>query len=188
MTNYDEYRCLGESMMDMSEKERMQVGCLAPLCYGLALAIGLLLCWLLGSCRSVQYVEVPKVHTETVHVHDTIRQTDSLWREVSTVIREVDSTELAALGIKLKNLQQDKAWLIERESQQKERSQGDKIMVKEVIKGDSIPVPYPVKEPLSRWQQFCCDYGKFMLGTTAAVVLTTGVLVVLWLRKRRKQS
>ena len=109
--------------------------------------IGLYLLALLGllcvmcSCKHTEYVPIRETHTEIKNTHDTIRQVDSVWNEVSTVIREVDSTELAALGIKIKNLQQEKAWLIERDNQKKEKSQGEKITSIEYIKGDSIPVP-----------------------------------------------
>ena len=153
--------------------------------------IGLYLLAVLGllcvmcSCKHTEYVPIRETHTEFKNIHDTIRQIDSVWNEVSTVIREVDSTELAALGIKIKNLQQEKAWLIERDNQKKEKSQGEKITSIEYIKGDSIPVPYPVKEPLSRWQQFCCDYGKIMIGATIASVIAVTAIIILWIRRRR---
>lgn len=153
--------------------------------------IGLYLLALLGllcvmcSCKHTEYVPIRETHTEIKNIHDTIRQVDSVWNEVSTVIREVDSTELAALGIKIKNLQQEKAWLIERDNQKKEKSQGEKITSIEYIKGDSIPVPYPVKEPLSRWQQFACDYGKIMIGATIAAVIAVTAIIILWIRRRR---
>ena len=153
--------------------------------------IGLYLLAVLGwlcvicSCKETEYVPIRETHTENKYIHDTIRQVDSVWNEVSTVIREVDSTELAALGIKIKNLQQEKAWLIERDKHKKEKSQGKKITSIEYIKGDSIPVPYPVKEPLSRWQQFCCDYGKIMIGATIAAVIAVTAMIILWIRRRR---
>ena len=137
------------------------------------------------SCKHTEYVPIRETHTEMINIHDTIRQVDSVWNEVSTVIREVDSTELAALGIKIKNLQQEKAWLIERDNQKKEKSQGEKITSIEYIKGDSIPVPYPVKEPLSRWQQFACDYGKIMIGATIVAVIAVTAIIILWIRRRR---
>lgn len=152
---------------------------------GLYLLAGLGLLCVMCSCKNTEYVPIRETHTEYKNIHDTIRQVDSVWNDVSTVIREVDSTELAALGIKVKNLQQEKAWLIERESQQKKKSQGDKVIVKEIIKGDSIPVPYPVKEPLSRWQQFCCNFGKIMIGATIAAVIAVTAMIILWIRRRR---
>ena len=74
--------------------------------------IGLLIA--LCGCNSVKYVPIKEIHTDVEHVHDTVKQTDSIWNERTTVIREVDSTELAALGIKINNLQQEKAWIRKR--------------------------------------------------------------------------
>ena len=102
-------------------------------------------------------------HTEYV----PIRETHTEFKNIHDTIRQVDSV-----------------W-IERESQQKKKSQGDKVIVKEIIKGDSIPVPYPVKEPLSRWQQFACDYGKIMIGATIAAVIAVTAIIILWIRRRR---
>lgn len=148
------------------------------------LAVLGLLC-VMCSCKHTEYVPIRQTHTEFKNIHDTIRQVDSVWNEVSTVIRVVDSTELAALGIKVKNLQQEKAWLIERDKRKKEKSQGEKTTSIVYIKGDSIPVPYPVKEPLSRWQQFCIDYGKIMIGATIAAVIAVTAMIILWIRRRR---
>ncbi len=153
--------------------------------------IGLYLLAVLGllcvmcSCKHTEYVPIRQTHTEFKNIHDTIRQVDSVWNEVSTVIREVDSTELAALGIKVKNLQQEKAWLIERDKRKKEKSQGEKTTSIVYIKGDSIPVPYPEKEPLNKWQKFCCDYGKIMIGATIAAVIAVTAMIILWIRRRR---
>lgn len=52
------------------------------------------------------------------------------------------------------------------------------------IKTDSIPVPYPVPAELSRWQRFCCDYGKVMLGGTAAAAIFIMVAVIRWIRRK----
>ena len=144
--------------------------------------IGLLIA--LCGCNSVKYVPIKEIHTDVEHVHDTVKQTDSIWNERTTVIREVDSTELAALGIKINNLQQEKAWLIERDNQRKEKSQGDKIIVKEIIKGDSIPVPCPVEKKLSRWQRFCCDYGKLMLGATIVCLIALSFLLIRYIKRK----
>lgn len=51
------------------------------------------------------------------------------------------------------------------------------------IKTDSIPVPVPAE--LSRWQRFCCDYGKVMLGGTAVAGIFIVAAVIRWLRRRK---
>ena len=48
---------------------------------------------------------------------------------------------------------------------------------------DSIPVPYPVERPLSRWEQTKMDFGGFALGALAAALC----IAAIWLaRKFRK--
>jgi hypothetical protein len=154
--------------------------------------IGLYLLAVLGllcvmcSCKSIQYVPVETVKTEVVHEHDTIRVNDSVWTEKTVTIREVDSTELAALGIKIKALQGERtAWLVERSNLQKQKGQQERVKYMYVTKTDCIQVPYPVERMLSRWEQFCLDYGKVMVGTTGVLLLSIAMIIAIWIRKRR---
>ena len=75
---YDPYK-------GMSDDERMKAGCLQLASYIVMILFGLLLCALLGSCKSVEYVPVIEHHTDTliqtniqrdsIYVHDSISVT-----------------------------------------------------------------------------------------------------------------
>ena len=138
---------------------------------------------LLAGCDTVKYVPVPEVHTEYITLHDTVRQSDTLLREQTTIIREADSAFLARLGMRLPS--HDRIFVIEKESKEKAASSGEKIKNKEVVKTDSIRVPYPVEKKLTRWQRFCCDYGKIMLGATGILLLSVIIIVVFWMRQKK---
>jgi hypothetical protein len=145
----------------MNEKEREEVtrkhmlcGCL---CYPLALALALLLSFLLLGCAS----GVPAVTTETHTVHhwhtDTVRQTDSIIDRQTTTIREVDSATMARFGIQMKDMQ--RAWLIETSRLQRELSELRQSHTDTIHERDSIPYPVEVvkvkevEKPLSWWEK-----------------------------------
>ena len=62
----------------MSNPRKSYIGCW----WSLWIAIGILIAALLTSCKSVEYIQVPVVHTDTVYqsklVHDSIYQHDSI--------------------------------------------------------------------------------------------------------------
>ena len=139
---------------------------------------------LLCGCKSIQYVPVETVRTEVVHQTDTVKQTDSVKTEKETVIREArpeDSLMLAKLGIKLQSNERLLILL------QKELSDTKKEL-EEKHNSDSVRVeykdrPYPVEKKLTKWQSFCIDYGKIMLGSTIAGVIVI-VLLIIYRRKK----
>ena len=78
------------------------------------------------------------------------------------------------------------------------REKGDTVMIEKwhtkyrdrlktdtlyVSKTDSVQIPYPVEKKLTRWQTFCIDYGKVMLG--ASVVLVA--FIIIWIVRKIKQ-
>lgn len=144
------------------------------------LSLVLMLC----GCKSIQYVPVETVRTEIVHQTDTVKQTDSTKTEKETIIREArpeDSLMLAKLGIKLQSNERLLILL------QKELSDTKKEL-EEKHNSDSVRVeykdrPYPVEKKLTKWQSFCIDYGKIMLGSTIACVIAI-VLLVIYRRKK----
>ena len=99
---------------------------------------------ILTSCKQVEYVTVPEVHTEYRHSTDTVRQVDSIIDHQTTVICEVDSATMAQYGIRLENAQ--RAWLIQNERLMREIQQLRESKADTLIVHDSIPYPVPVKE------------------------------------------
>lgn len=107
-------------------------------------------CLMIVSCRSVKYVPVETVKTDSVYVNkvqrDSIRLQDSIF-----VFVKGDTVRIE----KYKYLYRDRVvvdtvWLVER---------------------DSVQVPVPVEKPLTRWQRWKLDLGGFAMAGIAAVIL-----------------
>ena len=139
-----------------------------------------------ASCKSVEYVPVPEYHTEIVHHRDTVIQKDSILKEVNTILREArpeDSAMIAQLGIKLGNnerlliLLQNA--LTEKNNSTYESHNSDSVRV------DSVRVPYPCEKKLSRFQQFCLDYGKIILGATTLLLIVIAIIIVRWIKNKK---
>ena len=167
----------------MTNKESSKKGwlLLALLCGGL------LLLALLTSCKDVEYIPVPEYQTEIVHDRDTVKKVDSIRTEKETILREArpeDSLMIARLGIKLSNnerllilLQNE---LMEKNSNTYESHNKDSVRVK------LINVPFPIEKKLTRWQTFCCDYGKIMLGATLLLIVALTILIIRWIKHKNK--
>ena len=155
-----------------------QTGCGGP---ALTFMTMLLALFLFCSCRT-QYVPIETTHTIYQNHTDTIRERDSVHTETNTIIREADSAMVADLGLKLKD--NERAILILRNELQRVISEKEQHSTDTVHKTDSVQVPYPVPAQLSRWQSFCCDYGKVMLGTTLVLFVLLIILTIKHLKKK----
>ena len=116
--------------------EAFKAGCFGAIFYIAALVVGMLICLLFGSCKSVEYVFVPQTHTDTLIV--TKVQHDSIYINDSTVITEKGDTVTI------------EKW----HTKYVEKQVHDTTYVS---KTDTIPVPYPVEKDvpaeLTWWQQ-----------------------------------
>lgn len=123
---------------------------------------------LLTSCKSVEYIKVPEYHTEYKTKIDTFIQKDSC------VIK--DSVYIHAKG--------DTIWYERWHTQYVDRWK-ERIKVDTLMRTDSVAVPYPVEKKLGRFQQFCCDYGKIMLGVSLSLLIAIAIIIVRWIRKSK---
>ena len=116
--------------------EAFKAGCFGAIFYIAALVVGMLICLLFGSCKSVEYVFVPQTHTDTLIV--TKVQHDSIYINDSTVITEKGDTVTI------------EKW----HTKYVEKQIHDTTYVS---KTDTIPQPYPVEKKvpadLTWWQQ-----------------------------------
>ena len=116
--------------------EAFKAGCFGAFFYIAALVVGMLICLLFGSCKSVEYVFVPQTHTDTLIV--TKVQHDSIYINDSTVITEKGDTVTI------------EKW----HTKYVEKQIHDTTYVS---KTDTIPKPYPVTKEvpaeLTWWQQ-----------------------------------
>ena len=119
-------------------------------------------CLMIVSCRSVKYVPVETVKTDSVYVNkvqrDSIRLQDSIF-----VFVKGDTVRIE----KYKYLYRDR------------------VVVDTVYKVqcDTIRVPYPVEKPLTRWQKWKLDLGGFAMAAIAIAVLVVVGRVVYKLKK-----
>ena len=143
--------------------EAFKAGCFGAIFYIAALVVGMLICLLFGSCKSVEYVFVPQTHTDTLIqtkvVHDSIRVKDS------THVSEKQNGDTV---------------LIEREKWHTKFVYRDVHDTLYVSKTDTIPHPYPVEKEvpaeLTWWQQTRLHIANILLWA----LLVVGVV---WLAK-----
>lgn len=103
------------------------------------------------SCRTVQYVPVETVRTDSLYFNAV--STDSVYVKDSVLVVKGDTVT-------------EYRWRYV----YKYKDRTDTVYVSRT---DSVQVPYPVEKELSRWQQFKMNVGGYAL---AAVVVT--VLIV----------
>lgn len=111
-------------------------------------------------CKSIEYVPIESVRTEykdreIIKVQtDTINNTRIVWIKGDTVvdIRERIKTRIVEIHD-----------------------------TTEIVKVDSVRVPYPVEKELTKWQQIKMDFGGMAFGAIALVLIA----FVLWLLVRR---
>ena len=110
-------------------------------------------CLMIVSCRSVKYVPVETVKTDSVYVNkvqrDSIRLQDSIF-----VFVKGDTVRIE----KYKYLYRDRVVV-------------DTVRL---VERDSVQVPVPVEKELSRWQRWKLDLGGFAM---AAIIITVLVVV-----------
>lgn len=131
----------------------------------------------LTGCKTVKFVPVPEYHTLYKTRVDTVQRWDSVRDVQWMTVREVDSAQLAALGIQIKGLKN--ALLIERNKLLQQISNEKTHKVDTIMQRDSIRVAYPVEKPLTKWQQWKMDLGGWAMGVAAVLV----ILVILKVTK-----
>lgn len=158
------------------------------------IAVLIAIVWLC-SCKT-KYVPVETVRTERVEVHDTVTIADSTARsdstttETKTLLQKVDSAYLALLGIV--NAPKE-AWLLQTSTTTKQKTteqeyhQDKRRQSSDSVRTEVIEVPYPVERELNKWEQFCLDYGKVMVGCSVVLVVLLLFIVVRWINGRKRR-
>ena len=171
-TGYDPYK-------GMNDVDRMTAGCLQGAAFIVAFIVVVVLCAMLGSCTTTQYVPVTETHTEHHWHTDTVRERDSTHTERETVIREVDSAAMARYGIQMDRNQ--RAWLVlQREMENRLRELEHMTAQRDTVH-DSIPAPYPVEvikevpAELTMWEQL-----KMKVGGIAILLCIFAFLFWIW--------
>lgn len=121
--------------------------------------LGMVLAMLsLTGCKTVKFVPVPEYHTVYKMRVDTVQRWDSVYFR--------DSVYMAAKG--------DTVYLTKTQWRERFRNVYH-IKADTVMQRDSIPVPYPVEKPLTKWQRWKMDAGGWAMGAVAVLVI-----LVIW--------
>lgn len=119
----------------------------------------LILSIIVFSCRSIQYVPVGTVKTETEYV--------DRWRRDSVHVR--DSVFVLVKG--------DTVYIDKYKTIYKDRIFRDTTYIERI---DTTRIPYPVEKQLTRWQSVKMEAGGFALGGMAIILL---LLIIKFSRK-----
>ena len=114
-------------------------------------------------CKSVQYVPVETVRTDTCYVNKI--RTDSVYVRDSVVVERGGDT------IKVTAWRWRERYVVQRDTIYRSRK-------------DSVAVPYPVERKLSRWEKTKQDIGGIAIGAFIAVVSA----VVIWLAVKKMKK
>ena len=139
----------------------------------IVISIAMILAGIFCSCKQIEYVTVPEVHTEHIYHTDSIHQVDSVIDRQTTVIREVDSATMAQYGIQLQSAQ--RAWLIQNDRLQREIERLREMKNDSVYIHDSIAVPYPVEKIVEK--KYTPRFVKF-LAWVGGIILFLGIAYV----------
>lgn len=115
------------------------------------------------SCRSVKYVPVETVRSDTLYVNRL--QRDSVYVADSVYVREKGDT----------------VQIVRTRYVDRFRDRTDTLRM---VSTDTIRVPYPVERKLTRWQRLKLDAGGIAIGMATVALLA--IVVWLVLRSRRR--
>ena len=114
-------------------------------------------------CKRTIYVPVEQHHYHTDSVRVAVERVDTMFQHDSVYVERNGDTTL----------------IVRWRDRYKVREIHDTI-AKEVVKVDSISVPYPIEKPLSKWQQAKMDFGGIAFGGCIALL----AFVIIWLVKK----
>lgn len=129
---------------------------------GIKYVLATLLLLVVWSCRTTEYVPVEVVRSDTTYINKV--QQDSIYLLDSVYILDRGDTVLIT---KTKYLYKD-------------RVVHDTVYRSRI---DSIQVPYPVEQQLTRWEQFRMDVGGWAIGTVIIIIL----IVIGWMIYKLKK-
>jgi len=124
------------------------------------IATGLLL---LCSCKSIKYVPVETVRTDSLYI--TVHEKDSVHVHDSIYVREKGDTVFVD------------RW----HTKYRDRQRTDTMYV---ARTDSVQVPYPVERELTKWESFKMEMGGWAFG----VILSAVLFVIVWLVYKKRDK
>jgi hypothetical protein len=120
----------------------------------------------LAGCKSVQYVPVETVRTDSVYVDRYLR--DSIYQRDSVLINRWTAGDTVYQDkIVYKYIYRDKV----------------KYDTVAVLRSDTVRVPYPVERKLTKWEQIRLDVGGWAIGVVIITILIVIGCIVYKLKK-----
>lgn len=126
-------------------------------------SIIILLASAICSCRSVEYVPVETVRSDTLYINRL--QRDSVFVADSVYVREKGDT------VQIVRTRYVDRWRVHTDTLR-------------AVSNDTIRVPYPIERELTKWQRIKLDAGGIAIGVVAAALLSIVVWLVLRFRRR----
>lgn len=134
----------------------------------ITIIVGFLIVFLLGGCKSKQYITVPEYHTEYIVRTDTFAKVDSVYLKDSVfVYQRGDSVYHTKVTFR------DRYHNIY------------KVKLDTIIKQDSVSVPYPVQRTLTKNEQRLMDIGRASI-ICILLALVLGVSTLIWWYHNKK--
>lgn len=123
------------------------------------IVVGIALLLLFGSCRSIRYVPVETIRTDSLYL--SVHERDSIHIKDFVYIKEKGDSVIV-----------DKWHIVYR----------DRIIhdTTYVEKEKEVGVPYPVEKELTWWQKTKLELGEFSIG-----IILILLIVVIWLVKKK---
>lgn len=126
--------------------------------------IAALLCLsLLCGCKRTIYVPVESHHYHTDSIRVAVERVDTMFQHDSVYVERNGDTTLIVKWrdrYRVKEVHDTVARIVEHR--------------------DSVPVPYPVEKPLSKWQQAKMDFGGIAFGAVGVLI----AFVIVWLVRK----
>lgn len=126
-------------------------------------SIIILLASAICSCRSVEYVPVETVRSDTLYINRL--QRDSVFVADSVYVREKGDT------VQIVRTRYVDRWRVHTDTLR-------------AVSNDTIRVPYPVERELTKWQRVKLDAGGIAIGVATVAFLAIVVWLVLRFRRR----
>lgn len=123
------------------------------------IAVGIALLLLFGSCRSIRYVPVETIRTDSLYL--SVHERDSIHIKDFVYIKEKGDSVIV-----------DKWHTVYRD-----RRTRDTIYIE---KEKEVMVPYPVEKELTWWQKTKLELGEFSIG-----IILVLLIVIIWLVKKK---
>lgn len=131
---------------EFEQAEQLEKGCFRACMIFIFACIVTAICMLFSGCKSVEYVPVPQVHTDTLII--TQQQRDSIYMHDSIFVKQKGDT------ISIEH------W----HTKYVEKQVHDTTYISKI---DSVPKPYPVTEYIEKeltwWQQLRIHLGGIMI-------------------------